>query len=77
MSKIATSLVKRDHPYTSMAVPWQMDDSGASSLFRYLRGGGSRAFGSSAAEEMRSRRQRRFLWIFGVVFALYATLWII
>lgn len=75
--KIPTSFVTRSHPYTSVDVPWQMDDTGASSLFRYLRGGGSRAFGSSSLAEMRSRRQLRFLWIFGAISALYAVLWVV
>ena len=77
MSRISTTLVTRDHPYTGVDVPWQIDVAGAPSLFRYLRGGGSRAFGSSSAAEMRSIRQRRFLWLFGALFVVYAALWII
>ena len=77
MSRIATTLVTRDHPYTSVDVPWRMDDASDSSLLRYLRGGGARAFGSSSAAEIRSRRQIRFLWIFGAISAFYAVLWVV
>ena len=76
MSKLPTTLVTRNHPYTSIDVPWQMDDDRATSpLFRYLRGGGSRAFGMTAEAVARERRQNRFLWMAGAVGALYALLW--
>lgn len=78
MSRVLTTLVTRDHPYTSVDVPWQIDDAqNASSLFRYLRGGGSRAFGVSSAAVARERRQRRFLWIAGAVATIYISFFFI
>ena len=42
MSAIRTSLVKRRHAYTSVDIPWDMDEATESHLLRYLRGGGIR-----------------------------------
>lgn len=71
MGNIHTELVRHDHSYTSVDVPWQMDDEGDEKLFRYLRGGGVRAFGRTSHEAERIRRQSRFL----VLFAALAFLW--
>ena len=68
---IHTELVTHDHAYTSVDVPWQIDEDGGSPLFRYLRGGGVSAFGRTSHEVARSRRQTRFL----VVFAVAAAVW--
>jgi hypothetical protein len=73
---IATELVKPRHAYTSEDVPWQMDDDGGSALFRYLRGGGVRAFGRTSVQAARERRQSRFLILFGVAAAAWFLLWI-
>ena len=70
MGNIHTELVRHDHSYTSVDVPWQMDDEGDEKLFRYLRGGGVRAFGRTSHEAERIRRQSRFLaflWFLGWV----------
>ena len=58
MAALRTALVKRRHAYTSTDIPWSMDvgAEGESSdlakgnwrLFRYLSGGGMRAFGRSS-----------------------------
>lgn len=76
MKTVATELVKPRHAYTAEDVPWQMDDDGGSALFRYLRGGGVRAFGRSSAEAARDRRQSRFLAVFAVFAVLWMLLWI-
>lgn len=72
MSRMRPTFVTRSHPYTSVDVPWQIDDAQhTSTLFRYLRGGGLRAFGVTSASVARERRQRRFMWIAGIVAAVY------
>ena len=70
---VHTTLVKRDHDYTSVDIPWHIDVDGADPLFRYLRGGGICAFGQSSHEEARSRRQTRFI----VVFAALVAVWLV
>lgn len=72
---IHTELVTHDHAYTSVDVPWQMDDDGGEPLFRYLRGGGVRAFGRTIEETVRLRRQSRFLAVFGVLAVLWFLAW--
>jgi hypothetical protein len=71
MSAIRTSLVKRRHAYTSVDIPWDMDESGESNLLRYLRGGGLRAFATTSAQMVRVRRQKRFLLVAAGLFALW------
>lgn len=68
---IHTKLVTRDHVYTAEDIPWQLDEDGGAALFRYLRGGGVRAFGCTSWEMARSRRQTRFL----VIFSLLVVVW--
>lgn len=72
---IHTELVTHDHAYTSVDIPWQMDDDGGDPLFRYLRGGGVRAFGRTIHEAVRQRRQSRFLTVFGVLAFLWILVW--
>ena len=77
MAALRTALVKRRHAYTSTDIPWAMDvaTEGASPdsvkgnrrLFRYLAGGGMRAFGRPSGCELLLRRQTRFLWLVGVL----------
>ena len=85
MAALRTELVKRRHAYTSMDIPWSMDvdaheADGADGaglvrwrLFRYLSGGGMRAFGRSSGQELLIRRQTRFLWLAGAL----AVCWIV
>ena len=83
MAALRTALVKRRHAYTSTDIPWAMDAAveGASPdsakgnrrLFRYLAGGGMRAFGRSSDQELLIRRQTRFLWFAAVL----AVCWIV
>ena len=75
-TKIHTELVKRDHAYTAVDVPWQMDEDGGTALLRYLRGGGVRAFGCTSHEMARSRRQTRFLIIFVILALVWLLLWL-
>ena len=71
MSAIRTSLVKRRHAYTSVDIPWDMDEATESHLLRYLRGGGIRAFATASAQMVRARRQTRFLYVAAGLFALW------
>ena len=73
---IHTELVTHSHTYTAVDVPWQMDKDGGTALFRYLRGGGVRAFGRSSHEVARVRRQTRFLIFFGALAAIWFLLWL-
>ena len=85
MAALRTSLVKRRHAYTSADVPWSMDvdssiegaeegaDPSRGRLFRYLAGGGMRAFGRPSGHLLQLRRQERFLWIAGVL----AVFWLV
>lgn len=74
---IHTEFVTRDHAYTAEDVPWELDKDGGTALFRYLRGGGVRAFGRTSREMACSRRQTRFLVIFGVLAAIWFILLIV
>ena len=74
--RILTELVSMDHEYTSVDVPWQIDDDEGKKLFRYLRSGGVRAFGCTSHEAARFRRQTRFLIIFAVLSVLWLLLWL-
>lgn len=74
MSAVRTSMVKRRHVYTSVDLPWDMDDSTDSRFLRYLRGGGLKTFGTTSSKELRSHRQTRFLVFAGVVFAAWCAL---
>ena len=74
MSGIGTSLVRRRHAYTSVDLPWDMDEAAEGSNFlRYLRGGGLSAFATSSERALRNRRQTRFL----VLSGLAAVVWTI
>lgn len=71
MSSVRTSLVKRRHAYTSVDIPWDMDEATDSQFLRYLRGGGIRAFATSSAHAVRARRQTRFLYTAAILFVLW------
>ncbi len=83
MAAVRTSLVKRRHAYTSTDIPWSMDEDRSETvtspdgrrfewrLFRYLSGGGMRAFGRSSGAELLRRRQERFLWLAAAFGALW------
>lgn len=74
---VRTSLVKRNHAYTSVDLPWEMDEEGDARLFRYLRGGGMRAFGTSSVQALRVRRQTRFLVFAGVALLVWGVLFFV
>lgn len=79
MAPLKTTLVRRRHAWTGLDVPWNIDVGGGEvedlpekhragwRLFHYLSGGGLRAFVGSAAREVVSRRQTRFICITGVL----------
>ena len=74
---IHTELVQHDHAYTEVDVPWRIaEQDEAKPLFRYLRGGGVRAFGRTSHDAARSRRQTRFLVIFAVLAMGWLALWL-
>ena len=77
MAALRTELVKRRHAYTSMDAHEADGADGAGlvrwRLFRYLSGGGMRAFGRSSGQELLIRRQTRFLWLAGAL----AVCWIV
>lgn len=82
--RLHPTLVTAEHPYTSSSEPWLLDEytsaSGRTStgktygwkLFHYISGGGMRTFGRTISQEVRNRRQNRFL----VLAALLAVAWI-
>lgn len=74
---VRTSLVRRRHAYTSVDLPWEIDEEGEARLFRYLRGGGMRAFGTTSARALRMRRQMRFLVVAGVLFVAWVVLFFV
>lgn len=86
MAPLSTSLVKRRHAWTGEKIPWRIDvgDDALASLpeehragwrlFHYLSGGGIRAFAGSAARDVVSRRQSRFLWFMLGVCAVWMIL---
>lgn len=77
-SRIHPTLVSAAHSYTRSSEPWQMDPNtetrGRTSsgkaygwrLFHYLSGGGMRVFGRTLEQDVRERRQNRFLVLAGV-----------
>ena len=79
-----TQLVRSAHSYTRSEEPWRLEEyrgaGGATAsgtvygwkLFHYLSGGGMRAFGRTLRQDIRIRRQNRFL----VIAALFAALWL-
>ena len=83
MAAVHTSLVKRRHAYTSADIPWSIDVDASGSadspdglqagrrLFRYLSGGGLRAFGQPSGRMVLIRRQARFLWLASALAALW------
>ena len=81
MAALRTALVKRRHAYTSAHIPWAIDiaaegmsaDSAKEKLrlFHYPSGGGMRAFGRPSGRELQMRRQTRFLWLAGALFAFW------
>ena len=78
MAPLATSLVRKRHPWTGDDVPWMIDtgDTGAKEsakgrLFGFLSGGGLSAFGRPNSKALVRRRQNRFLVVAGAIGALW------
>lgn len=82
-NRIPPTLVTAEHSYTRSSEPWQMDRytlaSGRTSsgrtygwrLFHYLSGGGMRTFGRTLRQDVRSRRQTRFLVVAAALFVAW------
>ena len=80
------TLVTRNHAYTSSDEPWNMEEYTAASgvtssgkhygwkLFHYISGGGMRTFGRTLKQEIRERRQNRFLVIAASLFIAWLAL---
>lgn len=77
MSAVRTSMVKRRHAYTSVDLPWDIDEASDSRFLRYLRGGGLRTFGTTSSRELRAYRQSRFLVFAAIVFAVWLVLFFV
>jgi len=78
MSALRNCLKRRRRAYADAAdVPWDLEDvecrASKGTLFRYLRGGGSRAFGVTTGQMRASLRQTRFL----VFFAALVAVWLV
>jgi len=77
--RIPPSLVTAEHSYTRSDEPWNLEAyteaSGRTStghtygwkLFHYISGGGMRTFGRTLRQDVRSRRQNRFLTVSAVL----------
>ena len=72
---IHTELVTHDHTYTSVDVPWKMDNRD-SLLYRTLFHRGERGLCMTSYEAARSRRQTRFLVAFVALFGVWLYLWL-
>ena len=75
MDSIHISTVRSPHVYTRSRTPWKLDehDPPKSRLYRYLSGGGMRAFGRSVRQEEADEKRNRFLvaaGVFGVVWLI-------
>lgn len=85
-AKMPTSMVGDAHSYTRSSAPWMHDQLGDGAsprsggvggrLFRYLSGGGSKAFGRTVAQEEADIRQTRFLAWSAAAALLWLFFWI-
>ena len=75
-NRICTEFVVSEHAYTSVDVPWEIDSGEGSRLFRYLRSGGVRAFGSTSREAARNRKQTRALGLIAILAVVWFLLWL-
>ena len=75
MSRLPTSVVRNEHPYTRSGTPWILEggDAVCGKLVHYLSGGGMSIFGRTVKQEEARLRRRRFL---GVCAAL-GVLWLL
>ena len=73
MGKLPTEIVEDAHAYTRSDVPWAMATArtGRGRLINYISGGGMRTFGRTVRQEEVRRRQRRFLTVAAVLFAVW------
>lgn len=81
--RLHPTLVTAEHSYTRSDEPWRLDEYTAAhgetssgkeygwKLFHYISGGGMRTFGRTIRQEIRSRRQNRFLVAVAVGFVIW------
>lgn len=64
------------HRRTTDELPWTVAEF-SNRLIKYIAGGGMMAFGRTIEQDIRDRKQSRFLTAMGVVGTIYLILWII
>lgn len=79
MSAIHISTVRTPHVYTRSRTPWKLDERDAPKgrLYRYLSGGGMRAFGRSVRQEEIDQKRNRFLVAAGVLGVVWLILLVV
>lgn len=88
-NRIHPTLVTAAHSYTRSSEPWLMEqntETGGSTssgrkygwrLFHYLSGGGMRIFGRTLEQDVRERRQNRFLVAAGIAAVVWLCLLVV
>lgn len=88
IKKYTTNFKCDSHSYTRSPEPWCVDVEEETynsvspagrkrwKLFHYLSGGGFRMFGRTLEQDIRSRRQTRFLILAAGMFLVWFVLWI-
>ncbi len=76
--ELHTSLVEDAHKYTRSTCPWILEGptTAGGKLFRYISGGGMRAFGRTIRQEEIRRRHIRFWGAAATFAALWLLFWI-
>ena len=79
MGKVPTEFVEDAHAYTRSDVPWAMSTARTERgrLLNYISGGGMRTFGRTVRQEEVRRRQRGFLVVSAVIFAIWFLLLVV
>ena len=84
--ELHTQMVRCAHSYTKSEEPWRMERYTAARgvtssgkifgwrLFHYLSGGGMRSMGRTLGQDIRERRQNRFLFFAAALFLAWLAL---
>lgn len=84
--RLHPTLVTAEHSYTRSSEPWRMGCNTRAHgrtvsgktygwrLFHYISGGGIKAFGRTLRQDIRSRRQSRFLVVSAALFVAWVCL---
>lgn len=75
-TKLPTSVVRDEHPYTRSDTPWIIGESASvyGKLIHYISGGGLSTFGRTVKQEEARSRRRRFLSVCAVLGVLWLAL---